>query len=282
LGNADLHMHTNASDGTGTPAENVRLARDAGLAAIAVTDHDTTAGLAEAMEAGRHYGVEVVPGVEISTALDGRDIHVLGYYIDFRNPAFQRRLESLRELRRRRNEEILARLAELGMPVDPEEAGLYRPDGRKDGTAGRGNIAAAMVRRGYVSDMREAFRRFLGEGKPAFVRVPRVSPEEAIAWIHEAGGTAIVAHPGLYKRDDLVIRLLEAGADGLEAYHPDHGAEDEERYRGMALEAGKIVTGGSDYHGERGGRVYHGPVGSRTVDTAVLSELRRNSRCRLG
>lgn len=275
---ADLHTHTAASDGTLPPAENVRLAREAGLAAVAITDHDTVAGLPEAIEAGKRYGIEVVPGVEISTAAEGRDIHVLGYYIDYRDPQFLSRLASLRQVRQRRNEAMVARLNELGIALTMEEVAAMAGKGEEAGSLGRPHIAEALVRKGIVSDVREAFRRFLGEGKPAYVQPPRISPEEAIVWIHEAGGTAIVAHPGLYRRDDLVRRLLAGGADGLEAFHSDHGPEEEERYRRMAEEAGKLVTAGSDFHGERGGRVFHGPIGNRTVDAAVLAELRRNAR----
>jgi len=273
---ADLHTHTTASDGTCPPAENVRLAREAGLAAVAVTDHDTVAGLSEAIEAGERYGVEVVPGVEISTAAEGKDIHVLGYYIDHRDPRFLSRLASLRQVRQRRNEAMVARLNELGIDVTMEEI-LAQAKGRDEaGSLGRPHIAEALVRKGIVPDVREAFRRFLGEGKPAYVQPQRISPEEAFVWIHEAGGTAIIAHPGLYGRDDLVCRLLEH-ADGLEAYHSDHAPEEEERYRRMAEEAGKLVTGGSDFHGERGGRVFHGPIGNRTVDIAVVDALRRRA-----
>ena len=277
-GRADLHTHTTASDGTGSPAGNVRLAREAGLAAVAITDHDTTAGIEEALAEGARLGVRVVPGVELSAMQDGLEIHVLGYYPDWRDERWQERLRMQREARSRRNAMMLERLAELGMPVDWEEverAAAGRPAG---GSIGRPHIAAAMVARGYVRSVAEAFERYLGSGGAAYVRVPRPTPREAVAWIHEAGGAAVIAHPGLYGRDDLVEALLEAGADGIEAYHSDHGPDDEARYAAMAARFGVIATGGSDYHGERGGETFHGPLGGRTVDAGVADLLEAAAR----
>ncbi|MCC3372987.1 PHP domain-containing protein [Cohnella sp. REN36] len=272
---ADLHTHTTASDGLHRPADNVRMAREAGLAAIAITDHDTVAGIGEARDAGTRYGVAVVPGVEISTASDGQDIHVLGYYVDERDETFLARLAKLRGVRERRNEAIVARLNELGIPLTMAQVMDAAGDGRgADETIGRPHIAEALVRAGAAANVQEAFDRLLAEGRPAYVLPPRISPEQAIAWIHEAGGTAIIAHPGLYDRDDLVASLLaQAGADGLEAYHSDHSEADAARYRAMAEAHGKLVTGGSDFHGARKGKIYHGSIGSRTVDAAVLVAL---------
>ena len=273
----DLHTHTTASDGLHRPADNVRMAREAGLHAVGITDHDTVAGIDEAEIAGEELGVEVVPGVEISTAEDGKDIHILGYYIDRRNPALLERLASQRQVRNVRNEGIIANLNRLGIPITMAE--VERVAGRSgdgDETVGRPHIAEALVRRGAVSSVQEAFDKYLAKGKPAYFNPPRISPFEAIQWIHEAGGKAVVAHPGLYGRDELVERLLDAGADGVEAYHSDHSPEQAEHYRRMAEARGKLVTAGSDFHGERkGGGVYHGPIGNRTVDAGILEQLRR-------
>jgi hypothetical protein len=276
-GRADLHTHTTASDGTGTPAGNVRLAREAGLAAVAITDHDTTAGIGEALAAGASLGVLVVPGVELSTMQDGLEIHVLGYFVNWRDGRWQERLRSQREARARRNAMMLERLAELGMPIAREEVERAAA-GRTGGSIGRPHIAAAMVGRGYVSSVAEAFERYLGSGGAAYVRVPRPTPREAVEWIHEAGGAAVIAHPGLYGRDDLVEALLGAGADGIEACHSDHGPDAEARYTAMAARFGAIVTGGSDYHGARGGEAFHGPLGGRTVDVSVVDLLETASR----
>jgi predicted metal-dependent phosphoesterase TrpH len=272
----DLHTHTTASDGLHRPADNIRMAKEAGLAAIAITDHDTVAGIAEAAEAGAKLGVEVVPGVEISTSHEGRDVHILGYYIDVRDPLLIERLVSQRRVRDRRNEGIIARLNELGIPLTMAE--VAEAAGREPGddeTIGRPHIAVALVRQGAVQSTQEAFDRFLAEGRPAYVVPPaRISPFEAFEWIHEAGGTAIVAHPGLYRNDELPPLFLSRGADGLEAYHSDHSPEQEARYRELAESQGKLVTGGSDFHGARKGKTYHGPIGNRVVDAEVLTRLR--------
>ncbi len=279
MNRADLHTHTTASDGVHRPADNVKMAKEAGLAAIAITDHDTVAGIAEAKEAGRSCGVEVVPGVEISTSYEGTEIHVLGYYIDVEDPTLLRRLISQRNVRDARNEGIVARLNELGIPLTMAE--VAEAAGREPGmdeTIGRPHIAEALVRRGVVATTQEAFDRYLAKGKPGYVDPPpRISPREAFEWIREAGGTAIVAHPGLYRNDSLAEKFLLDGADGLEAYHSDHGPEAERFFRELAEKHGKLATGGSDFHGARKGKIYHGAIGNRTVDVSVLAELRRRS-----
>jgi len=277
-GRADLHTHSTASDGTGSPADNVRLAREIGLAAVALTDHDTTAGLEEALAEGARLGIRVVPGVELSTMANGLEIHVLGYFVDWRDARWRERLGTQRDARMRRNAMLLERLAALGMPVTMEEVERAAAGRASGGSIGRPHIAEAMVARGYVSSTAEAFERYLGSEGAAYVHVPRPTPLEAVRWIHEAGGAAVIAHPGLYGRDELVESLLEAGTDGIEAYHSDHGPEDEARYAAMAARHGVIATGGSDYHGARGGVVFHGPLGGRTVDAAVVDLLEAASR----
>lgn len=272
----DLHTHTNASDGVNAPAENVRMAKEAGLAAIAITDHDTLAGLSEAIEAGQRYGVTVVPGVEISTVANGQDIHVLGYYVRMRDKRLLARLEELRRVRERRNEMMLAKLRQLGLEITLDEVLENRrkePNG--DETVGRPHIAEVLIKKGYVSSLEEAFARYLGSGGAAYVSPPRIRPETAIEWIHEAGGSAVLAHPGLYGDDGLVEKLIRSGLDGIEAYHSDHSPEDEARYRALADRHGLIVTAGSDYHGSRAGQVFHGPIGSRKIEFTVLKALQK-------
>lgn len=271
----DLHTHSQASDGMQPSSENVRIAYNKGLAAVAITDHDTVAGVEEALAAGEEYGIIVVPGVEISTRLEGKEIHVLGYYVDVKDLEFLNRLETLRRTREERNILILEKLNELGLTISMED--VIQVIGRplvKDETIGRPHIADTLVAKGYVSNMREAFDRYLAEGKPGFVSVPRVTPEDAFAWIRAAGGTPVLAHPGLYGDDELVRKIIEHGHPaGIEVYHSDHGPEDEKRYLAMAEEYNLIVTGGSDFHGARQGVVFHGDLGSVTVETSVLSEL---------
>lgn len=270
----DLHVHTTASDGRHRPAEVVRMAREAGLAGIAITDHDTVAGLEEALRAGAELGVRVLPGVEISTESEGKDIHILGYGFRRDDPQLLERLVMQRRVRETRNEAIVAKLRELGMYVAYEEvlqAASASPRG--DGSVGRPHIAEVLVSKGYARDMRDAFDRYLAEGAAAYVNPPRIEPLEAVRWVHEAGGAAIVAHPGLYRRDNLVVQWLERGADGLEAYHSDHNESQQGHYKTLAKSRGKLVTGGSDFHGTREGVVFHGKIGYRTVDAAVIDRL---------
>ncbi|KGP81770.1 MULTISPECIES: PHP domain-containing protein [unclassified Paenibacillus] len=275
-GRCDLHTHSQASDGMQPPAENVKLAKQRGLSAVALTDHDTVAGVSEAQRAGCEYGIDVVAGVEISTRAGGKDIHVLGYYVNTEDEQFLERLRGLREAREERNHLIIAKLQELGLEISWQEVidGLGRPL-EPDESIGRPHMADVLVRKGYAADMRDAFNRYLAEGQPGFVSVPRVAPEDACQWIKDAGGAAVIAHPGLYGDDELVRRILvDSHPDGIEVVHSDHGPEEEHRYAELAREFGLIQTGGSDYHGVRQGVVFHGDLGSKTVSIDVLDKLR--------
>ncbi|WP_218090483.1 PHP domain-containing protein [Paenibacillus solanacearum] len=270
----DLHSHTTASDGTQPPADNVKLAAAAGLAAVAITDHDTVAGLAEAIEAGKEYGIEVVPGVEISTVHAGQDIHVLGYFIDWKDETFLSRLAELRRVRDRRNDMIIERLQALGLEVTMDDVMASLMASKKaEETVGRPHIADALVRKGYVANMAEAFERYLAKGAAAYINPPRIEPITAIQWILEAGGAPVLAHPGLYDQDDIIPQLKEAGLVGLEAYHSDHTPEQETHYTALAESLGLTITAGSDFHGERGGVVFHAPLGARRIDASVCKRL---------
>ncbi|KOP64051.1 metal-dependent phosphoesterase [Bacillus sp. FJAT-18019] len=273
----DLHSHTQASDGMNTPSENVQMAAERGLAALAITDHDTVAGVEEALQAGKRLNITVVPGVEISTMTGGTDIHVLGYYVDYHDSVFLERLAELRRTREQRNTKILQKLRELGIEVTMEEVieGLGRPLG-PDESIGRPHIADVLVLKGHALDLRDAFDRYLAQGAAAYVPQPRIHPTKACEWIREAGGVAVLAHPGLYGNDKLVRTIIEEGAfKGIEVFHSDHGKPEEERYSAMAEEYGLIVTAGSDYHGQRQGQVFHGEIGSRQVPVEVLDQLQQ-------
>jgi predicted metal-dependent phosphoesterase TrpH len=281
-GLADLHSHTTASDGLQAPSDNVRLAKELGLAAVAITDHDTVAGVEEALAAGERLGIIVVPGVEISTAAEGVEVHILGYYTDNANSLWLKRLAGQRDTRQARNKLILDRLRELGMNITEEELVTAMDEdktGKPAGEAsiGRPHIAAALIRKGYVSSMQEAFERYLAAGAAAYVNPPRPHPLEAIRWISEAGGTSVIAHPGLYGNDALVEELIVQGAEGIEVFHSDHGAAEEQRYTELAKKYGIIITGGSDFHGIREGEPFHGALGSRTVGVDTLARLGRSA-----
>lgn len=274
MSRADLHTHTTASDGRHRPADVVRMAAEAGLAAVAITDHDTVAGVPEALDAGRVHGIRVVPGVEISTSADGKDIHILGYGMNCDDPQLIERLIRLRQVRNDRNAAIIAKLNALGLDITIEEVERQATvSSRGDSTVGRPHMAEVLLAKGYVADFREAFSKYLAEGAAAYVNPPRIRPEEAVDWIHDAGGAAVVAHPGLYRNDRLVLEILDHGADGLEAYHSDHDDSTERHYRTLAKSRGKLVTGGSDFHGIRQGVAFHGGIGNRTVDLEVVDRL---------
>ncbi|MDF2963151.1 MAG: putative metal-dependent phosphoesterase family protein [Paenibacillus sp.] len=271
---ADLHTHTLASDGMQPPADNIRLALEAGLAGIAVTDHDTVAGIEEALEAGKRCGITVVPGVEISSVSEGQDIHVLGYWIDHTDTLLLKRLAGLRSVRDQRNIMILERLNQLGLQITMDDVLASLQTSKKaDETIGRPHIADALMRKGYVASLAEAFERYLGKGAAAYVNPPRVDPFTAVEWILEAGGVPVLAHPGLYSQDELIPRLAARGLAGVEVYHSDHTQEQEEHYRILAGQLGLIMTGGSDFHGERGGVIFHAPVGARKVEMTVVQQL---------
>lgn len=279
-GLADLHTHTTASDGMQSPADNVRLAKEAGLAAIAITDHDTVAGVAEALLEGERLNITVVPGVEVSTVAEGTDIHILGYYTNNDDEKWLSRLSSLRGLRDQRNEMIITKLNELGVVLSMDDviAAAHGESSKEELRAaevsiGRPHIAAALIQKGFVQNMKEAFDRYLAAGAAAYVNPPRLTPFEAIDWIREAGGTSVIAHPGLYNNDSLVEELVRYGVQGIEVFHSDHGPEEEQRYGQLAADFNLIVTGGSDFHGSRQGVVFHGEVGSRTVNANVLKQL---------
>ena len=248
----DLHTHSNRSDGTFEPAEVVRLAAERALDVIALTDHDTTDGLAEALATGSVVGVEVVPGVEFSAEFDGNSVHVLCYWMDPQDAALQLELRRLREERFRRGELMVGKLQDLGLPVAFQRVRAIAGDA----TIVRPHIAQAMVEAGVVATEKEAFERYIGDGGPAHVAKHALDPVNAVALIDGAGGVSALAHPGMWGDQssvpvELIERMAAAGMRGLEVDHPDHTPEMRERYRTLAGELGLIATGGSDCHGTR-------------------------------
>ncbi len=241
----DLHMHSTASDGSQAPAAVVAAALGAGLAAIALTDHDTLAGFDEARAAGDRVGVRVIAGVELS-AVDsaGAEVHILGLHIARPGP-LQNALDIFRTARRARALEIVERLNALGIPVTAqavlEQAG--------DAAIGRPHVARALVAGGFAKDHREVFDRWLGAGRPAFVEKRRLTIPEAFALIHDAGGLAVIAHPGPDGTREKLAALAAAGMDGVEVRHPGHGVSETARLATLAAELELLPSGGSDWHG---------------------------------
>ena len=268
----DLHTHSNRSDGTFEPAEMVRLAAERALDVVALTDHDTTDGLAEALATGSVVGVEVVPGVEFSAEFDGNSVHVLCYWMDTQDAALQLELGRLREDRFRRGELMVGKLQDLGLPVAFQRVRAIAGDA----TIVRPHIAQAMVEAGVVATEKEAFERYIGDGGPAHVAKHALDPVNAVALIDGAGGVCALAHPGMWGDQssvpvELIERMAAAGMRGLEVDHPDHPPEMRERYRTVAGELGLIATGGSDCHGTR-----YDPVrlGTSLCDPEAFAALR--------
>lgn len=247
----DLHAHTTASDGDHSPTALVAHATEIGLTALAITDHDTTTGVKEAQEAGKRLGVEIVPGIELSADIEVGQCHILGYLIDPDDTPLNERLQYVVDMRNSRNARIASRLRdELGFDIRLEEV---------EAVAGgeivaRPHFARVMLNKGYVGSMQEAFDIYLGKGGKAYMDRFRVSPEEAIALIHGAGGVAILAHPKNLKRDregmETAIRELQAvGLDGIEARYQQHTPEETAHFLQLAERLGLLTSGGSDFHG---------------------------------
>lgn len=240
----DLHMHSTASDGSRAPADVVRAAHAAGLSAIALTDHDTIAGLREASATAAELDVRLVNGVELSAVEGETETHLLGLHLHDLS-VLERGLGMLREMRHRRAARIVERLNELGVSVALSdvlaEAG--------DGALGRPHVARAMVASGWATDVRDAFDRYLGAGKPAYVGKDQLSMTDAIAMIHDAGGLAILAHPGWAGTRERIEALAAQGLDGVEVKHPSHSSSDTTRLKGIVELLGLVPSGGSDWHG---------------------------------
>lgn len=248
----DLHTHSTASDGARSPAEVVAAAHAAKLMAFALTDHDTVAGLETARAAATGLGLRVICGVELSAVEGDLETHILGLHLS-ELTELEQRLAGLRDMRRNRAQRIVERLNTLGIPVT-FDAVLRHAAG---GAIGRPHVARALVESGHAGDLKEAFERYLGNGKPAFVAKDKLSLEEAIALIHRAGGIAVLAHPGQSGTRDRITALARIGLDGVEVLHPSHSWDDARKLDALAGELGLVRSGGSDWHG--------GTDGTRTL-----------------
>jgi len=268
MAEVDLHIHTVYSDGTYTPRQVVELAKKLNLVGISITDHDSVKGVDEALEAGRIMGVEVVPGVEISSEVGEDEIHILGYYLDWKRKDFLSRLDFFQQVRSERNDRLLRRLKQLGMEIKFEEVAELAPKG----VISRLHIARCMVKRGYVTSIDEAFEEWLNPGKPAYVERMKVSPFEVIDLILNTDGIPVFAHPFLSKRDDLIPEMVDTGLMGIEVYHSAHNQAATEHYMKIAKKYGLLITGGSDCHGKAKGEVLMGKV---HVPDSVLRELKK-------
>jgi predicted metal-dependent phosphoesterase TrpH len=279
----DLHLHTTASDGRLAPAQLVARAAAAGLTTISVTDHDTVAAIAEATDVAAIAKIRVVPGIEITAVDQERDVHMLGYFFDPASATLAALLERQRALRVSRVREIAARLDVLGMPVDVETV-LRSAAARPGSSVGRPQLARELTKAGYVSSVQEAFDAWLAAGRPAFVPRTGPSPATVVEAVHEAGGVASMAHPGVTGRDDLIRPLVDRGLDAIEVYHSDHSPQEEQSYQGIARQLGILVTGGSDFHGEEpaGVRSRRGTLGVVSLPAEAFAALEAKVRPRQG
>ena len=265
---ADLHVHTTASDGTLTPGQVIHEAVKASLAAVGIADHDTVDGVAEALGAGLSAGIMVVPAVEINTDFDEGEIHILGYYIDYESTTLRERLESLRTARIERARRIVDRLNELGLKVGMDRV----KEVAADAPIGRPHIARAIVKAGYAPTVSSAFGKYLVRGAPAYIPRYKLTPFQAIEIIHDAGGAAVFAHPGLSHHDELIPKLVDAGLQGIEVYHCDHSKSQSAHYLEVAHRYNLIPTGGSDSHGPNNIKTV--AIGSVRVDISIAYRLR--------
>lgn len=266
---ADLHLHTLHSDGAFFPHELVEKTKQAGLDVISITDHDNVAGVREAVAAGEQLGVDVIPGVELSTSVDGREVHILGYFIDSGNAGLIDFLKFHRDERLKRAERIVEKLHTLKIPLRLEKV-LEKAGG---GSVGRPHIANAMVEEGFTGSYQEVFQKYIGIGGSAYVEKNHCSVEETLSIISQSGGLSFIAHPGNSIPEEVLIRLIEAGADGIETIHPSHSSGTVARYRGIVNEYYLLESGGSDFHGGR--KNDNSALGQFTVPLSVVDAMRR-------
>ena len=247
----DLHIHTSASDGTVSSREIVNIAKNKGLRAISITDHDTVDGNNEAIKAGKEVGLEVIPGVEISVEWEGRPVHILGYYIDSENETLQSILKNLINFREERNPKIIEKLNLLGLDISYKEVQKLAGNG----TIGRPHFAQVLIERGYVKNGDEAFKKYLKRGGPAYVEKKRLTPQEGIQLIKNAGGISVLAHPfniqGIKNRnlEQLVFYFKSIGIEGVEVFYPLHSPQQTLKLKTIGEKFGLLVTGGTDFHG---------------------------------
>jgi hypothetical protein len=273
---ADLHLHSHHSDGVYPPARVVEKAVAAGLRAMALTDHDTVDGIEEAQGAAP-AGFEVIPGAEISSVHEGRDIHLLAYFIDPANERWRAFLEPCRAERRTRAERIVARLNRIGIAVTVDEVHAFASatGAGERVSIGRPHIADAIVKHGAARDIDDAFARYLRRGQPGYVPKPAVPVSEAVRLVRELGGALVVAHPMLNLAEPEVDAVAAAGLDGIEVWHPKHSQEQSRRLARMVQRLGLVATGGSDYHGPGRNRQ---EIASAGVPLDVVESLRLRAR----
>ncbi|HYF82953.1 MAG TPA: PHP domain-containing protein [Clostridia bacterium] len=272
---ADLHIHTTASDGLLSPEEVVRWASVKRLTAIGITDHDTVNGIIPAMEASSKYGIEVVPGIELSTLYEEEEIHILGYYIDYKAEWFLNTLEKIQNSRYERASKIVNKLNGMGVNITLEEV----KDIADNGAIGRPHIARAMIVKGYINNIKEAFQGYIGKGCPAYVERYKLSCREAIEMIERLGGVSVLAHPGLIRNKIHIGKIIDLGIGGIEAYHTKHDDETIRNSLAIANTRRLLITGGSDCHGIK---LHNEPIiGNCSVDYKYVQQLKEAANSKI-
>ncbi len=264
----DLHTHTNYSDGFNSPKDLIDKARNKGIEVLSITDHDNLAGIGEAINYGKEVGVEIIPGVEISSDIMDREIHILGYFVEPGNFELERYLEFFREERLKRAERIVKRLNAIGISLKLDDVLNIA----KDSAVGRPHIALAMVEGGFINSYYEAFNKYIGNDCVAYEKKVHISPRSAFKIINDSGGLSFVAHPGIMP-EHILKELIESGVDGIEVVHPSHGPQLVKFYRGIVNEYFLLESGGSDYHG--GKREDENNLGKFFVNRSVVDAMRQ-------
>lgn len=269
---ADLHIHTYYSDGTFSPEEVVQAAVRVGLACISITDHDTVEGIGPTRQAATDVNVEVISGIELSSEINGKDVHVLGYCINEKHPALVDTIQKAQTSRVERIHMMIEKLKQMGVDnIQFEEVSQLT----QSKSLGRPHLATILKQKGWVADISEAFTKYLGEGCPAYVPKYKLTPYEAIALIRKIGGVAVLAHPMITNRDELIHRLVESGLQGLEVYYPNCPAVTCEYYAKLAKKYNLIMTGGSDAHGKAKDNTF---IGKTRIPYEYVEQLKKLSR----
>lgn len=269
----DLHMHTFHSDGYHSPEKLIEKAKSQGIKILSITDHDSVNGIGKATEYAAKYGIEVIPGVEISTDIRDTEVHILGYFVDPNNKDLEHYLHFFREERHKRAIRMVNKLNILGLDISIDDVLVFA----KDSAVGRPHVAQALLAKGQVKSFFEAFYKYIGNHAPAYERKVHLSPQSAFKIINDAGGLSFIAHPGNMP-EILIKELIDAGVDGIEVIHPSHSPEQVKFYRGIVIEYFLLESGGSDFHGgkreddENLGKYYTSP---KVVDT-MRTRLVRN------
>lgn len=255
-GKVDLHLHTRFSDGDLSPEEIVAEAKKKGYSVISICDHDCVDAIEAASKTGAKCGVRVIPGVEITAEKDGLEVHILGYFIDYKDEKLKDALAEVRESRVRRIHDMIGKLKQFDINISPEEVFKLSPEG----SVGRPHLAKALVNGGHIRSEQEAFKKYLADNAPCYVARFNIIPEKAIKLILEAKGVPVYAHPKMMGRDDFIPGFVRAGLRGLEAYHTDHNTSARNTYIKMAEKYNLVITGGSDFHGDIKKDVFIGTV----------------------